>query len=380
MTIPFVDAAYSNAGTLLSAGASYMARLVANLISQGAVAVSSGDGTTFNASGWGGALNTTNAWVQIKLAGTPSRYLLVQKDSSGTTSYNWAILTSMTGFSGGTGAVAATAADQRFIWGAIGPGPATFFSTASPADYTMHTIILPGAAMGFAMVAISNGTGLPIAGLMIDPLRAGTYTALDTDPCAYLACGGTTATSFVQTYLRAVNTVNAFATAGVAASNGLRGLLNNATFQGLGAFGPTDGGGSNIWPGQLGPNPLSGKDPLMWCDYGRISTLTAPNGPKGSSSMVKLRLTARNTNDRFSLVTTGDHIVIGDLVLPWNGTATSGVTYGAEMLQPLGVTATYKMRGFYVAGGVFETWVASDPALPPPSGHTLANRTVVAIF
>ena len=382
MAIPSVDAAYSNAGTGLSAGASYMARFVSNIIANGGIAKSSGDGTTFNASGWGGALNTPNAWVRVKI---PQGEFVVQKDSSGTTSYNWAISTSVAGFTGGSAAVAATATDQRYVWGAIGPAPGTFFPTTSPADYTMHTIILPGAPMAIAMIVISNGTGAPVAGFMIDPLRTGTFTALDSDPVVYAASGGGSGTTYVSGSLRASNVTNPVATAGVSASPGVRGLLNNATFTGLGVFGPTDGGGTNIWPGALGVNPLSGKDPMLWADYGRLSSLGAPIGGKGESSLCKLKLTARNTNDRFSLVTTGDHIVIGDLVFPWDGSATSGVTYSAEMFQQLASAKNYKLQGYYVAGAQLITGVASSPtAAPstwsPSTAFALTDIQVVGIY
>lgn len=37
----------------------------------------------------------------------------------------------------------------------------------------------------------------------------------------------------------------------------------------------------------------------------------------------------------------------------------------------------YKLRGYYVAGSMFETWVTKDPDAAPPSGHTLTNISIV---
>jgi len=45
-----------------------------------------------------------------------------------------------------------------------------------------------------------------------------------------------------------------------------------------------------------------------------------------------------------------------------------------------GVNQTYAMRGRYVAGGVYEYWTGSTPTTLPPSGHSLANITVIAIY
>jgi len=45
------------------------------------------------------------------------------------------------------------------------------------------------------------------------------------------------------------------------------------------------------------------------------------------------------------------------------------------------VTTYYKMRGYYVAGAVYETWVVTgDPSVTPPSGHTLTNVVIVSTW
>lgn len=57
-------------------------------------------------------------------------------------------------------------------------------------------------------------------------------------------------------------------------------------------------------------------------------------------------------------------------------------------VQPLGgstydnaLITFYKMRGFYVAGSVYETYVvAGYPSTIPPSGHSLINVAVVAVW
>ena len=43
-------------------------------------------------------------------------------------------------------------------------------------------------------------------------------------------------------------------------------------------------------------------------------------------------------------------------------------------------TLYYKMRGYYVTGSVYETWIATDtPNNTPPSGHTLTGVVVVSV-
>jgi len=46
-----------------------------------------------------------------------------------------------------------------------------------------------------------------------------------------------------------------------------------------------------------------------------------------------------------------------------------------------GVTTYYKMRGYYVAGAVYETWVVTEePSVTPPSGHVLTNVVIVSTW
>ena len=45
------------------------------------------------------------------------------------------------------------------------------------------------------------------------------------------------------------------------------------------------------------------------------------------------------------------------------------------------ITTYYKMRGYYVAGSVYETWVVTEaPSITPPSGHTLSNVVIISTW
>lgn len=46
-----------------------------------------------------------------------------------------------------------------------------------------------------------------------------------------------------------------------------------------------------------------------------------------------------------------------------------------------GITTYYKMRGYYVTGSVYETYVVTgNPSETPPSGHTLIDVSIVATW
>lgn len=52
-----------------------------------------------------------------------------------------------------------------------------------------------------------------------------------------------------------------------------------------------------------------------------------------------------------------------------------------KSLGPVVPQTYYQMRGWYAAGGVYETWVATGaPSMTPPSGHTLTGIVVVATW
>jgi hypothetical protein len=45
-----------------------------------------------------------------------------------------------------------------------------------------------------------------------------------------------------------------------------------------------------------------------------------------------------------------------------------------------GADNTYIMRGRYIAGNTYEYWTGRTPTTSPPSGHTLADITVIASY
>lgn len=47
--------------------------------------------------------------------------------------------------------------------------------------------------------------------------------------------------------------------------------------------------------------------------------------------------------------------------------------------SPPSTVVYYRIRGFYVAGGVYESWISTNPDSSPPSGHTLTNITQIVL-
>lgn len=66
------------------------------------------------------------------------------------------------------------------------------------------------------------------------------------------------------------------------------------------------------------------------------------------------------------------HVVQSDQIIPL-------VTLG-QPTQVVNVPyvpgITYRFRGYYVAGGVFEVWTGSSKTTPPPSEHTLIDVVI----
>jgi hypothetical protein len=45
-----------------------------------------------------------------------------------------------------------------------------------------------------------------------------------------------------------------------------------------------------------------------------------------------------------------------------------------------GVGKTFKMRGWYSTGSVYEYWTTTSPSTQPPSGHTLTDITIMGKY
>jgi hypothetical protein len=122
---------------------------------------------------------------------------------------------------------------------------------------------------------------------------------------------------------------------------------------------------------------------------GRTGQTTSglPSGSQESAVLNNLRIDGHNP-DTFTVP------VFGLVLLPFEDPAADRSTY--QINQPFGfigdtlprsfnisggTTTYYKMRGYYVSGSVYETYVVSgSPSAIPPSGHVLIDVAIVATW
>jgi hypothetical protein len=70
----------------------------------------------------------------------------------------------------------------------------------------------------------------------------------------------------------------------------------------------------------FGVNSITGQTDILPCILGRNASLPNPRGLKGVSSMVKWMCSSASFGELFTISSFGDHICIGDCVIPWDGT------------------------------------------------------------
>jgi hypothetical protein len=70
----------------------------------------------------------------------------------------------------------------------------------------------------------------------------------------------------------------------------------------------------------VGVNPHNSKADLLPVFWGRNSSVIFPAGHKGVSSFFEMCGSAVNPCDTISVDSSMDHIVLGDVVAPWDGT------------------------------------------------------------
>ena len=68
-------------------------------------------------------------------------------------------------------------------------------------------------------------------------------------------------------------------------------------------------------------------------------------------------------------------------VAPNNIAGTQGAPLVELMMPSTGAVKYFQMRGWYVSGEIYETWVVSSiPSSNPPSGHTLIDIEIAATW
>lgn len=303
-------------GNTPATGAAAVWDVVSMWLAAGASKLADSDGSTYSAggtqvtSGGSGAngLGNTSAWVRIRFL--DGREMTLQRGSSGT---QWRMkYSAQSHFTTGVPSATQTpqAADQAIRFGGgtdASPTYATWF--ASDASYKLYGGA-GGATDGWWFSTVLIAGGAANAGGYMDPLAS--YTTDDGDPCVIaLATSG-------SPFARAVLANNTALLTGPGVYAWLKYGLAGSGYVAMPALVVGDSGG-DMWPLVAGTNPHTGKDALRLLEYGRKSSLTAPTGPKGTSKFVMWNASTRSALETYTVSTTRDRIVCGDLNFPWSG-------------------------------------------------------------
>lgn len=170
-----------------------------------------------------------------------------------------------------------------------------------------------GAKYGFYVIAHTKGAGLRAGAVYIDPLSS--YDSLDADPFVL----------YCSTQADARPQLLGYAMSGVSYNLNVfmapRAIYKKGTVDQLPiacpALLPYINGTQAA--ANFSINPYSGKDELIPVFYGRSTQFSTQRGFKGTSSLLRMVLQTRNTGDTYSVQSTRDRIVYGEVALPWNG-------------------------------------------------------------
>lgn len=303
-------------GETPSTGAVALWTVIEMWVAAGASVLADSDGTTYDADGGqvtsggsgAGGLGNTSAWVRVQFP--DGREITIQR---GANNQSWRIkYSAQSHFTGGSPGAARTptAADEALRFGGgsdASPTYATWF--ASDNSYKLYGGA-GGAADGWWFGTALNSGGAPSAGAFMDPLSSSTTG--DDDPCPI--CIVALGTSFTKAALTSSSA--SLTSAGV--YGWLKYGLSGAGYVAIPALVLADSAG-DMWPNAAGTNLHTAKDALILIQYGRKSSLSAPTGPKGTSKFVSWNASSRSTLETYSIATTRDRIVFGDVNFPWNG-------------------------------------------------------------
>jgi len=288
----------------------------------------SSDGTTFNASGdqittgasGANGMANDNAWFVIEqpvaVAGVKRQWMFM-RGSSG--NEFWTIRYSQSaGFTGGSATVPATAADHQFMYGTEVVSGSPLFSTGNRRVSMMNDSTTP---YGWIMWWHNQATTVFDGFICCDPLVAGSYNALDTDPYVLL----TSAQGAAGLYNSVTGSGGAaISQAGTAGGQGVwawykRGLTGAAFVNcavGILYF------GTYIVYQQQGQNGYATKDDLFPYMYGRGGANGAQTQPfiKGTGTILLHTSTNRASQDTLTVSTTRDYVILGGgTAVSWDG-------------------------------------------------------------
>lgn len=320
-------------------------QIFSTMLAAGWTMVMSSDGTTFGAgvhvtsgnSGAGGFSNT-GAWIVLQQpAGNVSPYAGTRQfmfQCGNTTGGTVRCVYSRQGlFTGGAATQSPTATDERFCCGGGTPASPTYFSWANgnPPNMRMEAMADDGTA-GSKMPFAIYGVGFPTGGassasgaFMFDPIS--NYETGDSDPYVIFWANSGSALQ-IQGDLTSYSGGPVTDATKEGNSSGNAKTWNNASavnalpavFYGTQGLGPAEGS-TQTAVGVMGTSPVTGNDVVVPVIWGRIGNRGGTTGWKGVSMMIRYRSASRSMGSTLSVASPAakDYIVLGDVVLPWDG-------------------------------------------------------------
>lgn len=340
-------------------GASLMFKLKEVMKLAGWTVMASSDGTTYNASGdqittattGAGGMNNSLAWFRIRMPtlNSVTREFLFQRNSTAenATVISFRIKYSYSaGFTVGTPTITATSApaatDQVFIFGS-GADTAplstqvdgvTTVQLFQQISSTYH-VCAGDSSEGYMFYWVANPAGgvqagysSPTSGMILEPMLSGTYPTEDVEPFI-IHCAATLGAPTTKCFVFNGLSIGAAADVSGTWTHGWmkKGLVGEAFKSLIGSVYMENSivpkaAGNQI----LGTNPYTTKDDLLPIPYARktnTSVNTASGGPYGwkglGRHMYWLMSADRANGDTFTVSTTRDRIIYGDVSLPWDG-------------------------------------------------------------
>lgn len=295
------------------------------LVAAGWTHAADSDGTTYSAiggqvttgvSGAGGLANV-GAWIRLQApaVGGNVREITFQRSND----QNWRIKYSANaGFTGGSPSASqtASAADEVFMAGG-GTDASPTYLTLMPTNNTYRWHIAAGGATerySFYAYSLTTGTTTILNSIALDVLPPDTYPTEDIDP-AVMLCFSTGSVAINSITANATNPAQARAWLGPTSAAGASLITNNVNV-GLDRF------AGNLGVVSFAVNPFSGKDVLWTPIYFAANTNSSrgPLGAKGASTLFKFGSMIRTNLDTITTTGAQDHIFLGGLWLPWDGT------------------------------------------------------------
>lgn len=249
-----------------------------------------------------GSLDTSGAWMRLRMSGTTRELLIIRK----ATSIAWTVRYSVAGFSGGSpsATVAPTATDSQTL----------IDGTLLMADGTYRWLLCveDAAPWYVGAVAIPTGGGAPQTIIALWPMRSGSFPSADTDPYVALA------------YFNASGACTLSQLSNIVATNGaptgwFRHGLSSSAWTGASFCYPL------AWTAMVatnGPHGATGEELPIEIPVLLAGTGPTHRGPKGYARDARYCLSPTGTTPHGTHLENGSRywIRVGDLWLPWGST------------------------------------------------------------